>query len=330
MATNWGLVLLSFLTKRPSGAKRLGVVIDAAGVALALVDHATGAPRLQACRFRRLEAGEAPARVLAELVRAEQWQKLPTNLVLAPGEFSLQLIEALPVDAAELKAAVRWRVRGLLDYPIDEAVIDVFDLPGQRGGVRMMYVVAARITTLQRRIEALASAGLDLKVIDIPELAQRNLAALLPEDGDGVALVALVGGEARITITRAGTLYLARMLHVGEAVAPLAGVSVGNLALDQTLQPEAAGLDALVLEVQRSLDYHDSHFSHAPITRLVLTPPSVQVSAAVARLSNGLDIRSRVLALAELLPGAEAWPEEVLAECLPAIGAALRVEEKVS
>ncbi len=48
----------------------------------------------------------------------------------------------------ELRAAVRWRIKDLIDFHIDDAVIDVFEMPAHaRGGPnRMMYAVKARPT----------------------------------------------------------------------------------------------------------------------------------------------------------------------------------------
>src|SRR5262245_41425598 len=54
--------------------------------------------------------------------------------LLAPDEYQLLLVEAPNVQPAELKAAVRWRVKDLLDYHVDDATIDVLDIPPDPSG----------------------------------------------------------------------------------------------------------------------------------------------------------------------------------------------------
>src|SRR5690606_37785755 len=66
------------------------------------------------------------------------------NAVLAPRDYNLYLVEAPNVEQAEMRAAVRWKIKDMLDMPVDEAVVDVFPLPEDafQGRNRMVYVVA--------------------------------------------------------------------------------------------------------------------------------------------------------------------------------------------
>ena len=73
------------------------------------------------------------ARVLARLPN----RRAPTVSVLDPDSYRLLLVEAPDVPADELRAAVRWRVKDLIDFHVDDAVIDVFEMPQHaRGGRR--------------------------------------------------------------------------------------------------------------------------------------------------------------------------------------------------
>jgi len=176
------------------------------------------------------------------------------------GIYDLLLVEAPGVQPSELRAAVRWKVRNLIDFHIDDAVIDVFEIPGQSNrprGQAMMYVVAARARDVREYIDAIEGADLALEVIDITEMALRNLAARLEADVRGVAMLYLEEEHGIITITRQGSLYLSRRLETGS-----------NQLFDE---PEAAQ-DQIALEVQRSLDYYDSHFSQPPVAALSVLP----------------------------------------------------------
>lgn len=310
-------------------------------MAVARVRREEGVPRLDLCLHQALDRPEEAAQVLAGMVREHQLRHLPAVAVLEPGEFNLLLVDAPEVAPTELKAAVRWRVRDMLDFHVDDAVVDVFDIPPQRGRTRMMYVVAARTAVVQRRIALMENAGLALKVIDIPELAQRNLAALLPEDAEGVAMLCLGAHAGVITLTEAGTLCLARTLDVGleqlngaEAAFSVTGAAVAGPALDLVLQggEEPSGghalLDGMVLEVQRSLDYYESHFAKSPMAHLLLAVQGAAPSGLAEALAPQLGARLRELRVADILPGAEDYSPVQLGLCLPAIGAALRTESK--
>src|SRR5690606_10297963 len=110
------------------------------------------------------------------------------------------------VRPEELRSAVRWRIKDLLGFHIDDAIIDVFEIPDQRHQHRnrMMYVVAAKANAVQSRAEFLANAGLTIDVVDIPEMALRNLAMLLDEEQQGIALLHLDDTRGVITLSRQG------------------------------------------------------------------------------------------------------------------------------
>ncbi|HKK06901.1 MAG TPA: pilus assembly protein PilM [Gammaproteobacteria bacterium] len=299
-------------------------------------------PHLDLCDWRPLDAPTAAPEVVGELVEEHKLEHAPVVTVLEPGTFNLLLVEAPEVDTTELKAAVRWRIKDMLDFHIDDAVIDVFDIPGQRerGRPRMMYVVAARVSTVQERIDVLEGGGLGPEVIDIPELAQRNIAALLPEDQEGVALLQLSAAGGLITLTHQGTLYLARAIDTGldelvpegdlAATAALAGDDGGaTLGFEGAAPGQQREMDSVVLEVQRSLDYYESHFSQPPIKSLVIAPVEREVEGLVSYLAANLGVQVRMLDLNDVLESPEPLDFALQARCISAIGAALRVEETV-
>lgn len=246
------------------------------------------------------------------------------------------LVEAPEVDPSELKAAVRWRIKDLLDFHIDDAVIDVFDIPGQqeRGRPKLMYVVASRITTVQSHIELLENHDIDLTTIDIPELAMRNVAALLPEDENGVAMLYLGRNFGLLTLTCKRNLYLARKLDIGAE--QLAGYleavqETDEFVLDEAEQmpaPLQRALDTIVLEVQRSLDYYESHFSLPAVAGLVLVPMAQHIPGMMGYIAGNLGVPVRMLDLNALVECEQTLSDELQSQCILAIGAALRQENR--
>ncbi|NIR28001.1 MAG: hypothetical protein GWN84_01430 [Gammaproteobacteria bacterium] len=309
----------------------LSLAFPPEGVGMARVVRSNqAAPLLEVCAFEPLDAADPQA--LARLVRRHQCEATPCALVAAPDAYSLLLVEAPQVPPDELKAAVRWRIQDLIDFHIDDAVIDVFDVPAKKGAARtrMMYVAAARVPVIRRQTELVQGARLDLEVIDIPELAQRNVAAQLAEDVAGVALLHLSGASGLITVTRQSTLYLARRFELGtEALdAPLAfDGSSGDAAEGGAAAPEP-WLDSLVVEVQRSLDYYESNFAQPPISALVIGPLAEPVPRMTGYLSEQLGIGVRLLDLNSVIDCSEPLDESLQARCFPAIGGALRLEAR--
>ncbi|MBI5463271.1 MAG: hypothetical protein HY941_13885 [Gammaproteobacteria bacterium] len=312
------LSFLSFGKARAQGV-RTAVVVHSDGVALAQIDGSKTRPRLQSCQFRA--GGEAQtADTLASLGKQFGLAKAACHTVMPLGSYSLLLIEAPEVPANELRAAVRWRIRELIDFHIDDAVLDVFDAPasGARTTQTHLYVVVSRSNDVKQLADRLQDAGIGLGVIDIPELALRNVAAQLPEDAQGVALLYFGAERGLIALCRNQTLYLARTLDIGQT-------RLQEAAADG--QTEAL-FDALALEVQRSLDYYDRTFQQAPIGNLLIAPLAEPIPGLVEGLRANLGLQARLLELGEVVDGAEKIPADQAAQCLLAIGTALRSESK--
>jgi len=295
--------------RRNSGL--VGVAFAREGFAVvALADGGRDAhPRLTAASQFVASDPEVLASQLAEWVDHNQLKGAPAKALLAPGEYHLLQIEAPPVAATEMRQAAAWRVRELIDFPIDQAVIDTFEPPEatQRGTKRINVVVAHRAVVAER-IQQIEDGGLTLDAIDIADLGQAQVSRRLPDDG-GHALLALDETEGLITVYRDGELYLARSLDRGRAA--LANDD-GSLA------------EALLLEVQRSFDYFESSLSQPPLGMLYLYPADDAGKAFAVTAANNLsNADGRTIQLADLL-AVEAEPEHGDAVLLRAVGAALR------
>jgi MSHA biogenesis protein MshI len=287
-------------------------------------------PQLTVCAFRACAVADR-RKTLQELVKQHALTGAHCVSVLEPGSYQLLQVEAPDVDATELKAAVRWRVKELIDFHIDDAAIDVFEMPSQgpRARARIMYVVAARNPLIMQRVELLQSAGLNVQTIDITELALRNIAQLLPEDEGGAALLQLSAGEGMITLTRQATLYLARNLDIGvlQLGTVGAGLSTDNLALAPQSSRERA-FETIMLEVQRSFDYYESNFGQTPIKNLIIGPLAEPQDELAEYATSHLGVKARALDLNTVLKTRTPLDLALQANCISAIGAALRLEEK--
>jgi len=294
-----------------------GIGLRADGLCVVRIERATGRPPALTLVDFRPWGDQGQEKVLARAAADYDLGNSRCTTVLDANEYSLLLTEAPDVPPDELRAAIRWRIKDLIDFHINDATLDVFDLPGEKaaGRARSMYAVAARSTAIQKRADMMSAAGINLDVIDIPEMAQRNLASLLPEDAKGIVLLSFTSGGGLITISKQGEIYLSRNIDIG---------------LDALMQlSDTADLfDRIALEIQRSLDYYDSHFRQSPISTIALAPMPREVPGLEDYLKTNLNASVMTMDLTKLMECEVDLKPELQSACLAVLGAALRQEEK--
>jgi MSHA biogenesis protein MshI len=156
-------------------------------------------------------------------------------------------------------------------------------------------------------------------VIDIPDTAQRNLAARLETDQRAVIAVTFDAHGGLITVNFAGELYLSRRLDISATQLAEADGEVRSRLLERIL-----------VETQRSLDHCERTYPFFALGRLVLGPVPGD-SGLREHLAANLYVPVEALELSELvrLPAdAAAWTPAEQARWLKLIGAGLRVEKK--
>ena len=316
-------MLLDFFKKKLKKEARVAVCSDESAISVARVRREKDLPpTLDVCEVQEIQNISIRDAEIARLTKVYDLDQYSCLSSLELGDYNLLLVEAPDVQPEELRAAIRWRVKELIDFHIDDAVVDVFEAPSFKaaGNNKMMYAVVARSARVKQLIEQLNGAGLHLDTIDIPELALRNVAAMLPEDVGGVALIYVGQQQGLITITKQSLLYLSRTINVGTSLLPEAVLSVMD---DDDCQ---RWLDGIIIEVQRSMDYYESHFSQPQVSSLVMTPIGKEIPGITEYISEQLQIPARMLDVNELIDVNEPIPPSVQSRCLLAIGTALRQE----
>lgn len=317
--------LLKLFNKPAHSEGVVGIALAPGGISLARIVHREGEqPQLMLCVYEAVP-GESD-KSLAALVKQYGLASARCVELMDVNSYQLLLVEAPNVASAELKAAVRWRIKDLINFHIDDAVIDVLDIPSQNlsGQNRMMYAVVTRAGVVQERIALVKNSGMDLSVIDIPEMALRNIAAFFPEDGAGVVLLHLTPQGGHIILTHDGTLYLARKIELNFGRL-FSGTETPRP--DEVLSDDVQRLlDNIILEVQRSLDYYESHYSLPTITHLLIAPLDQELPGAVNYIANNLGLKVKPMDLNSVLQCVTPLSQSLQAKCLLAVGAALRDE----
>ncbi len=270
-----------------------------------------GRYRLESCSSIKATPVEQRATIVSWL-SADRSELGAVGTVLDAADYQLLLVESPDVLAAELKAAVRWRLKDIIDFPLEEAVIDVFGIPEpvRRTGAKMMYAIAAKRQAIQDHLLSVKAVTPRFDVIDIPELALRNLAAQLPEAESGLILLWLNERSAQLLVFKGSTLYLARTVQFTQQKGPNASAGLPDV-------------DAIALELQRSTDYFESHYEQSPISHLIIAPHNGHADMLAAELVNQTAMRIQTIDLSRALT---VVPEvnQASRSTILAIGAAMR------
>ncbi len=190
--------------------------------------------------------------VVKKILSHEKLVNLPCYCVVGDDDYQLLLVETPDVPKTEVREALQWKIKDMINIELNNVVIDVFDHPEKK----MSYVVATERKVVEKHIEITKELGLDLKAIDIPELTMRNILDHYSSNAErGVALISLKRGEGKLLIIRKGNIYFSRRFS-------LTYESEGENEF-----PE----DMIVLELQRSLDYYERQMGQVSPAEIIFT-----------------------------------------------------------
>ncbi len=298
---------------------RAGIVLAERSLAIAVVKREPNAkPTITHCSSHPLEADGSQA--LKAAVDKAAAQRIPTCAVVDGDDYQLVQVEAPEVLPSEMRAAIRWRLKDAIAFSVDDAAVDIFEIPepARHTQTKMLFAAAARNSAVQRISGTLKPLAKGFDAIDIPDLCLRNINACLPQDAKGLAMLALHEDFAQLVITRQGSLYVTRRIDLRGGFNP-------HVQHDATSDIDAG---TLALELQRSLDYYESHYDQTPIGDLVLAPADERTQSLAAGLRDETSLRISVLDVREhfnVYKSGEVitdWPT------LMALGAALRLDSE--
>lgn len=289
------------------------------GLCLANVVRTKSKPQVVKCSFH--EHAE-PATLLEKMGKEFAAKSHACTSLLLARQYQLLSTEAPNVPEAELKTAMRWRLKELIDFPVDQATVDVIDIPVNKEAavkVRSVFAAVARNQHIEQLQNSFSGADIPLIAIDLPEMAQRNISALAEPEGRALAMLSFNDEGGLLTITFAGDLYLTRRVDV--TFAQLSGAPGDALN---------GAYDKITLELQRSLDHFDRQYHYVGLSKLMLAPLAEAGPRLHAYLAANLYMPVEMLELDSVLdfshlPGLQ--QAQLQQRCFLALGAALRDEE---
>jgi MSHA biogenesis protein MshI len=237
-------------------------------------------PRVRACGDTEHQGDAKSLAAAARRMRVASSPRCAT--LLGAGDYHFVLVEAPSVPQGELRAAMKWRLKEIVDFPVEEAAYDILELPAAdaaHAGRPSVFAVAARNDLLKGCVTSLDQAGIRVSVIDVPETAQRNIAALYEEQNRGVGLLYLDDAGALFTVTFGGELYAVRRFDVSMKQIRAAQGALREEVFNQVL-----------LELQRTLDSFERQFGFIVLSKLMVGPEP-EDTGLVAYLSAHLGLR---------------------------------------
>jgi hypothetical protein len=215
----------------------------------------------------------------------------------------------LPAAPRERDDVLRWKLRRLVPFRVEELRIDAVEvapLPGQAEPRRLLIGFAAEALVAQLEA-AFGRAGVRLGRITNASLAV--LGALDPPTDDGglTVLVVAEGGGYTLAVARAGEPVLHR--HKGLA----AGL------------PAAARGDFVRRDLALSRNFLAENAPGAPLAQVLLAAPDDGEGAWLTWLEEGLAARAEPLGAAHLPPLGGAAPALPWHELAPLLGAVRQV-----
>ncbi|MCP4979690.1 MAG: hypothetical protein GY935_04255 [Gammaproteobacteria bacterium] len=261
---------------------QIGVDFLSDGVAVAQVQSGKKNPgSIVRSEFVEASGQEAQIEALKEWVRDNSLQKLPCVCLVAGDECDVYQVDRPEVDDSEMIQAVTWKIKDLLNYDVSHAVVDSYPMPvSSKNNQKQVGVVAARETVIRNYVEGIKATAMELSALDVHELVRSNLQVVQQNAEQSMALLTLTADRGLLSIYHDTDLYVSREFMIG----------IDQLEL-VTSEDESV-FDALLLELQRSLDYFESFYGMGSVTNLRVFPQlkvTEKMAMYLQNLSN-LDI----------------------------------------
>lgn len=269
-------------------------------------------PVLKACGFRNLDNINQLESALANIILEYELKNINCNIVLSPNFYRILLVNTPSVSPEEYRSAVRWQIKEMIDYPVEDIVVDIFAPTGLvESESKKLYVIVAQSSFLQNLVDILSRNQVPTAAIDIHEFAIRNLIAKTPYANEAVIFLQFESDECLLLVFENQKVNFVRRIPIGF----------------NRLQTSTDTAD-ITAEIQRSLNYYNSELKQAVPNKIILGPVATEkiplMNAAVTSLAEEINI----LDINKIISYFEPLTPEIQERCYVALGGALRSTER--
>lgn len=271
-------------------------------------------PIIQYCDAFSYQDKETLQTTLSNIVDKYSIKNASCSLILQPEDYQLILTDELPVPDAEFQAAIRWKIKDLLRFPLHDLVIDKYPIPKtSTSHTNKIMVVAAEASKLEMLHEQINQCGLILHRIDVPELCLKNTVNVY-EDHDKSALLIYVQEKyIQLLIIAKKQLYVSRQLMF----------SLDASDKDKWMQ----SIERLISEAERSFDYYQNQWGEPPPEKIIFSSIKPISEEEMQFLSQCLTIPITLFNMANKIESKKTLTETEQSKYLMMIGALLGEEE---
>lgn len=241
---------------------------------------------------------------LSSFIERNQLRHSDCYGVLALEDYRLMLVEKPNVVDNEIGESLRWLVKDLIDFPLEEAVVDFFPAPTRIGQPAKIYTVIAHLQWLNTIANMIVEAGLNLKSVNIAALAMRNIFSSLHVVGNSAVFLVKEGEHYYVLVIKNQLIYLERKLEFNS----------------QNFYNE------LVAELQRSIDFYQNRDKTIPV-KIFLDPVLGQNKELVQFIETALNLSIEGLDTNKWLNSMSSMSPSDKNDCLSVVGEALGLEQ---
>jgi type IV pilus assembly protein PilM len=305
----------------------LGLDLSTSSVRLLALGEASSGYQVEACAEGRLPAGsqldgaggaiEVVSQVISDVVRRSGSKRRQVALAV-PGSLVISRQITMPVEFsdADIEQQITLESDQFIPYPLDEVYFDFVVLgPNARNPQTAdVLLIVARNEVIDRRLEALTTAGLGAAVVDVEAYALESafplIASSLPRAArEGITAMVDVGGTSTtLNVLQKGTTVFTREQSFGgeqlllqlqdrhemNAAEALAALESQNLPGDSEAMVVAPFMDSLASQVGRLLQVFFTATGETTLDQVVLSGGCAGLPGVADVVGQYLGIDTRI------------------------------------
>lgn len=267
-----------------------------------------------------LSSSDRVKQVLSKYIADHNLRNIECCYVLNSAQYVLSLIESVANDSKAREKAILWGIKDYINYSLDDAVLDYFEVPvvRSRDNAKLAYAVAMRAKESEEIGSLINATGARLKYIDINELCLINIMSLYNYGQVAYLSLKLSQDNVNILLVKDNALLVSRNAKINIKTLDKFDPSI-NIN-----DEKSAVADNLVLELQRSLDYGKSIFKDLHFSAVNILPCSINIDLFIPWAENQIGLLFNKIDLSKNIKFIQEYNNKQQVECLMAIGAALR------
>jgi len=255
---------------------QIGVDFLPAGVAVVCVQNSRkDLAKIIGSDYLLAQGQAAQVEALQGWVDSNKLQKSPCVCLIAGRDCDINQIEKPEVEDGELIQALTWRIKDLVSYDVDSAVVDIYPMPvSSKNNKQQVSVVSANETAVAGYVQSIQSTGLKLVAIDIHDLVRKNLPSVQQGAGKTQSVLSLGENDGVLSIFHDSDLYVSR------------DFKIGLNQLQQASGDDQSVYDSMLLEIQRSMDYYESYYGLGSVSSMEIFPRTAVTEKMALYLQN--------------------------------------------